>query len=49
MTGFLLYTLAGDKDYREFADPETELPKTAVLDPAATPVALEKKVIALLK
>jgi len=50
MTGYLLYMLAGDKAYRDFADPEADLPKAAVMDPFADdPVALENKVAALLK
>ena len=28
LTGYLLYTLGGDKTYREFADPDVDLPKT---------------------
>ena len=50
LTGYLLYMLAGDEDYKDFADAEVELPKAAVLDPFADdPVDLENKVIALLK
>lgn len=50
MTGYLLHTLTGDKTYRDFADPDMELPKAPVLDPFADdPVDLENKVIALLK
>lgn len=50
LTGYLLNVLAGDKDYREFADPEAVLPKSEVLDPfAEDPTALENKVVALLK
>ena len=50
MTGYLLHTLTGDKAYRDFADPEIALPKAATLDPFADdPVALENKVVALLK
>ncbi len=50
MTGYLLYTLTGDKTYRDFADPEADLPKATVMDPfASDPVDLENKVIALLK
>ena len=49
-TGYLLYTLAGDKTYRDFADPKAELPNAAVLDPFSDdPVDLENKVVALLK
>jgi len=49
LTGFLLHTLAGDKDYKEFSDPEVVLPKTAAQDPDAEPVTIEDKVVALLK
>ncbi|BBZ26947.1 hypothetical protein MMAD_12420 [Mycolicibacterium madagascariense] len=50
LTGYLLHTLAGDGDYRDFADPDVALPKAAVLDPYSDdPVALENKVVALLK
>ncbi|MEZ0349671.1 dienelactone hydrolase family protein [Mycobacterium sp. pR1184] len=49
LTGYLLATLAGDKTYREFADPNTVLPKTTPIDPEAEPVALEEKIVALLK
>ena len=50
MTGFLLHTLTGDKAYRDFADPEADLPKAAAMDPfASDPVDLENKVVALLK
>ena len=50
MTGFLLNMLTGDKTYRDFADPEIDLPKAATMDPFADdPVDLENKVVALLK
>jgi dienelactone hydrolase len=49
LTGYLLATLAGDKTYRDFADPDVVLPKTTQLDPEAEPVALEEKIVALLK
>ncbi|OBB67443.1 MULTISPECIES: dienelactone hydrolase family protein [unclassified Mycobacterium] len=49
LTGYLLYTLGGDKTYRDFADPDAHLPKTDPLDPEAPPVALEEKIVALLK
>lgn len=49
LTGYLLYTLGGDKTYRDFADPDAKLPKTDHLDLEAPPVALEDKVVALLK
>jgi dienelactone hydrolase len=46
---YLLFTLGGDKTYREFADPEVVLPKTDPVDPKATPVTPEEKLVALLK
>jgi dienelactone hydrolase len=49
LTGYLLYALGGDKKYRDFADPDVKLPRTAQPDPEAEPVALEEKVVALLK
>ncbi|OYN79179.1 hypothetical protein [Mycolicibacterium sphagni] len=49
LTGFLLFHLTGDKDYKEFADPEAELPKTEVLDPEAPPVTPEEQIVALLR
>jgi hypothetical protein len=50
LTGYLLHMLAGDKTYKDFADPEIELPKALVMDPFSDdPVDLENKVVALLK
>lgn len=50
MTGYFLHMLTGDKAYRDFADPEIALPKATTMDPFADdPVALENKVVALLK
>lgn len=49
LTGYLLYTLGGDKTYRDFADPDVELPGTNPVDPEAEPVGLEDKIVALLK
>ena len=50
LTGYLLHTLAGEKAYRDFADPEAILPKAEVLDPFSDdPIDLENKVVALLK
>jgi hypothetical protein len=49
LTGYLLFTLTGDKTYRDFADAEVQLPKTEPLDPAAPPVTTEEKIVALLK
>jgi hypothetical protein len=50
LTGYLLHMLTGDKAYKDFADPEIDLPKAPVMDPFADdPVDLEDKVVALLK
>lgn len=49
LTGYLLYALGGDKTYRDFADPEVQLPKTISLDDAAVAVTPEEKFVALLK
>ncbi|ORW94772.1 hypothetical protein AWB92_10675 [Mycobacterium sp. IEC1808] len=49
LTGYLLYALGRDKKYRDFADPDVKLPRTVPVDPEAEPVALEEKVVALLK
>lgn len=49
LTGYLLFTLTGDKTYRDFADPDVTLPKTDAVDPEASTVTAEEKVVALLK
>jgi hypothetical protein len=49
VTGYLLYTLGGDKTYRDFADPDVHLPKTDPVDPEAPPVTPQEKIVALLK
>jgi dienelactone hydrolase len=50
LTGYLLHMLTGDKAYRDFADPEVDLPKAAAVDPFSDdPMDLEDKVVALLK
>lgn len=49
LTGYLLHTLTGDKTYRDFADPEVQLPKTQELDPESLDVTSEDKIAALLK
>jgi hypothetical protein len=49
LTGYLLYALGGDKTYRDFADPDVKLPRTDPVDADAPPVALQEKVVALLK
>ncbi len=49
LTGFLLYTLTGDKEYREFADPEIRLPHTDAVDPDLAAVTPDEKLVALLR
>jgi dienelactone hydrolase len=49
LTGYLLFTLTGDKTYRDFADPDVALPRTEPVDPEAPPVTPEEKIVALLK
>jgi dienelactone hydrolase len=49
LTGYLLYALGSDKTYREFADPDVQLPKTIAVGREATPVTPEDKIVALLK
>jgi len=49
LTGYLLYTLSGDKTYRDFADPDVRLPKTDAMEDQAAPLSPEEKFVALLK
>jgi dienelactone hydrolase len=49
LTGYLLYALAGDKAYHDFADPDAKLPRTQPRDEAATPAGPGEKIAALLK
>lgn len=49
LTGYLLYALSGDKTYREFADPQVQLPRTDAVERPVDPVSLEDKIVALLK
>ena len=49
LTGLLLYTLTGNKDYAAFADPAAQLPHTDVTDPALAPLTTEEKLVALLR
>jgi dienelactone hydrolase len=49
LTGYLLYTLTGDKTYQDFADPDVVLPKTDAIDPELTTASPEEKIVALLK
>ncbi len=49
LTGFLLFHLTGDKTYKEFAEPDTDLPHTAKPDPDAPPVTDEDRIVALFR
>lgn len=49
LTGYLLATLAGDKTYKDFADPDVALPKTSPVEPDGDPVNTSDKLVALLK
>lgn len=49
LTGFLLYHLAGDKSYSDFADIDAKLPGTKSPDPEAAPVTDEDRVVALFR
>ena len=41
--------LGGDKTYRDFADPDVQLPKTLPIGDEAAPLSPEEKFVALLK
>ena len=49
LTGFLLFHLTGDKIYRDFADPEADLPRTTMPDPEGAPVTTEDRIVALFR
>ena len=49
VTGFLLFHLTGDKSYKQFADPEADLPHTSRPDPEAPPVTAEDRIVALFR
>lgn len=49
LTGFLLFQLTGDTTYKEFADPEADLPHTGRPDPDAPPVTDEDRIVALFR
>ena len=49
LTGYLLYTLTGDKTYRDFADPEVILPGTEAVSDDLVRATPEERVAALLK
>jgi hypothetical protein len=49
LTGYLLYALSGDKTYRDFADPDVQLPKTIPMGDEVAPLSPEEKFVALLK
>jgi hypothetical protein len=49
LTGFLLHTLTGDKQYAVFSDPAAQLPRTDVADLTSAPLTTEEKLVALLR
>jgi hypothetical protein len=49
LTGYLLYALGGDKTYREFADPDVQLPNTDAVEHEVHPMTPEEKIVGLLK
>jgi dienelactone hydrolase len=49
LTGFLLFHLAGDKAYREFADIDAKLPGTRQPNPDAPAVTDEERIVALFR
>jgi Chlorophyllase len=49
LTGYLLYTLSGDKTYQDFADPDVQLPKTLPIGDEAAALTPEEKFVALIK
>lgn len=49
LTGFLLFHLTGDETYRQFADPDADLPHTSRPDPDAAPVTAEERIVALFR
>ena len=49
LTGFLLFHLTADTTYKEFADPEADLPHTDRPDPDAPPVTNENRIVALFR
>jgi hypothetical protein len=49
LTGYLLYALSGDKTYRDFADPDVQLPRTLLIGEEAAALTPEEKFVALLK
>ena len=49
LTGFLLFHLTGDKSYKQFADPDADLPHTSRPDPDAAPVSAEDRIAALFR
>lgn len=49
LTGFLLFHLTGDKTYRDFADPEADLPHAGRPEPESAPVTHEDRIVALFR
>ncbi|MGI9126040.1 MAG: dienelactone hydrolase family protein [Mycobacterium sp.] len=49
LTGFLLSHLTGDKAYREFTDPDADLPHTHRMDADSDPLTHEDRIVALFR
>lgn len=49
VTGFLLFHLTGDKTYKDFADPEADLPHAGPPNPDAPPITDEDRIVALFR
>lgn len=49
LTGFLLFHLTGDKKYKQFADPEADLPRCGRPDPETAPMTTEDRIVALFR
>lgn len=49
LTGFLLFHLTGEAQYKEFADAEADLPHTSRPDPDAAPVSAEDRIVGLFR
>ena len=45
LTGYLLYALSGDKTYRDFADPDVQLPRTLPIGEEAAALTPEEKFV----
>ncbi|BBZ35063.1 dienelactone hydrolase family protein [Mycolicibacterium confluentis] len=49
LTGYLLFRLTGDKTYRDFADPQAQLPGTEVPSEELAQITVEDRITALLR